>query len=88
MILLSVLDYADAWDAYFSKSDKSEKERISKKIQQLKHSVSARHLKHGFPFFVVESGQYRVCFEEKSNTRTIMFAGNHKQYEKWVKKQK
>ena len=81
------LDYADDWDFYFRKPDKSEREKTWKKIQQLKHLPSTRHLKHGLPYFVVETGQYRICFEEIGNIRRIMFAGNHKQYEKWIKKQ-
>jgi len=56
-----------------------------KKIQQLKTLAKARHLKKGLPYFVVETGQYRICFKEEGNLRTIHFAGNHKQYQKWYK---
>lgn len=87
MILLFELSFAEEWDEYFKKLDKPEKQKIWAKIQQLKTLQSARHLRHGLPFFVVESGQYRICFEEKNNSRIIMFAGTHKQYEKWLKKQ-
>jgi len=79
--------FAEDWDKYFKKLSKQEKEKIWKKILQLKGFGKARHLKHGLPFFVVESGQYRICFEEQKNSRTIVFAGNHKQYEKWYRKQ-
>lgn len=54
---------------------------------QLKKAAKARHLRHGLPFFVVESGQLRVCFEEDRRKRIIVFAGNHKQYEKWYRNQ-
>lgn len=81
------IKFVEGWDKYFSKLDNSEKERIWKKIMQLKTLQKIRHLKHGLPFFVLESGQYRVAFEEKQKIREIMFAGNHKQYEKWYKDQ-
>ncbi|MCX6802488.1 MAG: hypothetical protein NT067_05265 [Candidatus Diapherotrites archaeon] len=81
------LEFEEAWDKHFAKLDKTEQERIWKKIQQLKALEKARHLKHGLPFFVLETGQYRVCFSEENKTRTILFAGNHKQYEKWLKQQ-
>lgn len=88
MIFLFELLFAEGWDEYFQKLDNSEKERIWKKIQQLKMlEKEARHLRHGLPFFVVETGQYRICFEEKEKNRRIMFAGNHKQYQKWIKEQ-
>ncbi len=87
MIFLFEISFAEEWDKFFRKIDKQEKERLWKKIIQLKTIEKARHLKHGLPFFVLESGQYRICFEEKEKTRIIMFAGNHKQYEKWYKKQ-
>ena len=81
------LDYADGWDKFFSKMDRTQRERIWKKIQSLKMRQSARHLRKGLPFFVLETGQYRICFEEKAKARTVMFAGTHKQYEKWLSKQ-
>lgn len=70
---------ADDWDKYYSKMDQSEKEKIWKKILQLQTLQTARHLGHGESFFVVEAGQYRICFREKEKTRTIIFAGNHSQ---------
>ncbi len=87
MIALFRLDYADGWDRFFAKMDKSQQARIWKKIQSLKTRPSARHLKKGVPFFVLETGQYRICFEEKGKARIVMFAGTHKQYEKWLSKQ-
>ena len=81
------IEFVSGWDKHFSKLDKSEKYKIWKKINQLSHLESTRHLKHGIPYFTIEIGQYRVCFREESNTRFVLFAGNHKQYEKWIKKQ-
>jgi hypothetical protein len=79
------LGFADGWDIYYCKMDSTEQLRIWKKIQQLKTLAKARHLKQGVPIFVVEPGQYRVCFREKGKAREILFAGNHKQYQKWYK---
>lgn len=79
------LGFADGWDEHYRKMDSTEKQRIWKKIQQLKTLPKARHLKQGVPIFVVESGQNRICFREKEKTREILFAGNHKQYQKWYK---
>ena len=87
MITLFYLEYAVGWDKFFAKMDKAQQERIWKKIQSLKTRLGARHLKKGLPFFVVETGQYRICFEEKEKVRLVMFAGTHKQYEKWLSQQ-
>ena len=40
-------------------------------------------------FYFVETGQYRIAIKinEKEKTKTIHFAGNHKQYENWFKTQ-
>jgi len=81
------LNYAEGWDKFFTKMDSSQQSRAWKKIQPLKLRQRARHLRKGLPFFVLESDQYRVCFEEKGKSRTVMFAGTHKQYEKWLAKQ-
>jgi N-methylhydantoinase B/oxoprolinase/acetone carboxylase alpha subunit len=81
------LFFADGWDKHYRKLDNAAKERMWGKIQHLKTMQAARHLKHGLPFFVVEACQYRICFEEKQNKRTVVFAGTHKQYEKWCKSQ-
>ena len=67
MIFLFKLSYACGWDCHYSKLDNSEKQRIAKKIKKLNELESTRHLKHGVPFFVVEAGQYRICFEENED---------------------
>ncbi len=87
MIPVYTLEFAEDWDQYFVKLDNSEQERVWKKIQQLKTLSGARHLRHGKPFFVVEAGQYRVCYKQEGKKRTVEFAGNHKQYETWYKRQ-
>jgi len=79
------IEFDFGWDCFFKKFDKNIRERIWKKIQSLKSAECARHLKHGIPFFVLEAGQFRVCFEERGLSRTVMFAGTHKQYEKWIR---
>ena len=66
--------------------DKSVRLQILKKIHQLERDdLTSRHLKHGLPFFVEEPGQYRICFtiDEAEKTKTVWFAGDHKQYQKW-----
>lgn len=82
------LYYAEDWDRFFSKLDNSEKIIVRKKISQLETLQSQRHLKHGLPYFVSATGQYRVTYEESGNVRKVLFAGNHKQYEKWLQEQK
>ncbi|MDO8625589.1 MAG: hypothetical protein Q7R47_05890 [Candidatus Diapherotrites archaeon] len=73
------------WDKYYAKLDPAIQKQINKKILHLQVLEKVRHLQHGLPYFVVETGQYRICFKEEGNQRTVHFAGNHKQYEKWYK---
>jgi mRNA-degrading endonuclease RelE of RelBE toxin-antitoxin system len=68
------------------KIDKSEKTKILKKLIQLEKENPARHLEKGLPFFVVEVGQYRICFELTEKKKKVYFIGNHKEYEKWYSK--
>ena len=81
------LAFDEGWDEHYNKLDKNHKEKIWKKIEQLECLQKARHMKHGLPFFVVEAGQYRICYEQEETKRIIRFAGSHKQYEKWYKDQ-
>ncbi len=81
------LAYADGWDKYFNKFDKLAQERIRKKILQAGFLIGVRHLKHGLAYFILETGQYRVAYEEQGNIRIIHFAGAHKQYEEWLRQQ-
>ena len=87
MIFLFELHYAGDWDIFYCKMDKAEQLRIWKKIQQLKTLARTRRLKEGLPYFVVEVGQYRIVFEEIATVRILVFVGNHKQYEKWLREQ-
>lgn len=73
------------WDENLSTFDLAIRKRITKKIEQLTILLSARHLKHGLPYFVVQVSQYRIVFEEIDHVRTVMFVGNHKQYDDWIK---
>ncbi|MFH1443565.1 MAG: hypothetical protein ABIG96_06025, partial [Candidatus Micrarchaeota archaeon] len=61
---------------------------IAKKMEQMeREGLVSRHLKFGKPFFVEEIGQYRLCFkiDEKMKVKTIIFIGDHKEYERWAK---
>jgi hypothetical protein len=59
------LSFAEGWNKYFNKLDNSEQQKIWKKIQKIKTLEKIRHLKYGLPLFVIETNQYRICFEEK-----------------------
>lgn len=76
--------FAIGWDAYFGKLDKSVRDRILAKMEQLRGEHSSRHLKQT-PIFVEEVGQYRICFSirEKEKVKIFYFVGDHKDYEKW-----
>jgi len=66
--------------------DKSLREHYFKKLQKLKREdIKFRHLKHGLPYFVDETGGNRIVFEEDkpNNTRSVLFIGNHDEYQKW-----
>ncbi|AJF60447.1 MAG: hypothetical protein QT03_C0001G0961 [archaeon GW2011_AR10] len=83
------LIFEPGWDKHFLKMDKSVQTMIWGKIQQQKEETKTRHLKHGIEFYVAEAGQYRIVIkiDEKEKIKTIHLAGNHKQYEKWIKSQ-
>ncbi|MEW5996241.1 MAG: hypothetical protein AB1657_01455 [Candidatus Micrarchaeota archaeon] len=82
------LEFDEGWEEYFGKLPSEIKVRILKKIEQIKQGLPGRHLHHGVPIFVEEVGQYRICYsqDEKRKTRKIYFAGDHKDYEKWIRK--
>lgn len=77
------VDFHDDWDKHFKKLDRAQQERIWKKILKLGGEITARHLKHGLPYFVLEAGQYRIAFKEYGGVREVYFAGTHKQYVEW-----
>ncbi|MBN1941619.1 MAG: hypothetical protein JW772_05570 [Candidatus Diapherotrites archaeon] len=83
------LDFKPGWDIYFSKMDKKTQGQIWKKIQKQKTETKSRHMRFGLEFYVLEIGQYRVALKlkEKEKLKTVWFAGNHKQYERWYKRQ-
>ncbi len=70
---------------YWKKIPKEEHYRINKKLEELFEEKKFRHLKFGAPYFVLEIGQYRICFIEEEKTRILLFVGNHKEYDKWTK---
>lgn len=65
--------------------DKSIRETLLKRIKRMEKEPPGRHLKKGFPFFVVESGGFRIAYkcDELKKEKIIFFIGNHKSYEKW-----
>ncbi len=89
MNALYALEFIEKWDAYLKKLDKPIQQKIRKKIEKLKIELSARHLKYGLNYFVAEVGQHRICFKanETKRVKRVYFAGTHKDYEKWIKKQ-
>ncbi len=80
------LDYRKDWDRHFCKFDKPTREKILKKLGQMKQPLSPRGM-HSSRYQVEEVGQYRIAFIQNESTRTkcIHFIGDHKQYEKWYK---
>jgi mRNA-degrading endonuclease RelE of RelBE toxin-antitoxin system len=80
------LEFVQGWENRFEKLDKGMRERVWKKIQQLKTKSHSRHLKQGLNFFVSEVGQYRIAYkiDEKRNVKIVHFVGDHKAYEKWL----
>ncbi len=83
------IKYAPGWDIYYSKMDNSQRIPIAKKVKKLKQKKKKRHLYYGLPFSVDEVNQYRIVYKtfEKEKFVRIYFIGDHKQYEKWLKKQ-
>jgi len=81
------LEYIDGWDSHFHNLHPEVQKRIWKKIQQIKNGLKGRHLGYGLPFFVEEVGQNRICYisDDKNMIRSIHFAGDHKDYESWLK---
>ncbi len=71
------------WFKYWKKIPQNLHPQLLNKMKELKEEKTFRHLKFGLPYFVLEFGQYRVCFKEKDNVRTLYFVGDHKEYEKW-----
>ncbi len=74
---------------WFDRLDPSEQVALTKKMRQLIKPISARHLKHGVGFFVVDVGGSRITFRQDDATRTrrIYFAGTHKDYLTWCQEQ-
>ena len=80
------LEFALGWESCFEKLDKGIRERVWKKIQQLKVLPQSRHLRQGFDFFVSEVGQYRIAYkvDEQRKVKVVHFVGDHKEYDKWL----
>jgi mRNA-degrading endonuclease RelE of RelBE toxin-antitoxin system len=80
------IHYEANWDIYFNRLDQTIQSHIFKKINKLQFDIHTRHFRK-LNFFISEVGQYRIAFFEnkETKTRTIVFVGNHTQYEKWYK---
>jgi hypothetical protein len=80
------INFDSNWDIYFNDLDQTIQEHIFKKINKLQFDICARHF-NKVNFFILEVGQYRIAFFENkiTKTRTVVFVGNHTQYEKWYK---
>jgi len=72
------------WEGCFEKLDKNMRERVWKKVQQLKTQLHSRHLMQGLDFFVSEVGQYRIAYkiDEQRKVKVVHFVDDHKEYEK------
>ena len=67
--------------------DKSIRERIGKKLIELKRDdLTARHFKRGAPVFVKEVNQYRIVFEvkEEAKTKKVWFIDGPQRIRKMV----
>jgi len=80
------ISYHSDFSKYWKKIPKSQHKKITNKMQELKYRIDFRHMKQKSKFFVLEIGSFRVCFKQEKNTRILFFIGNHKDYEKWYKK--
>lgn len=80
--------FHEDWDSYFKRLDLAIRDKVLKKLEQLRHAHPSRHLGHGTPIFVEEVGQHRICFgiDETQKMKTFYFVGDHKEYEKWYKR--
>jgi len=85
---LWALVFKKGWNRHFKNFDTATRQRILKKLEQMKQPLMARGLKAS-RVFVEETGQYRIAFyqNEEKRQKEIHFVGNHKQYEKWYKSQ-
>ena len=79
-------EFVKGWDRHYSKYNKEIRNKIKKKLRQMKQPLLARGLKKS-KFLVEEVGQYRIAFYQNENVKEIHFVGTHKQYEKWYKQQ-
>ncbi len=79
------LEFEANWEYYYTNLPPDIKERVKKKLIQLKY-LPSRHLEHGVDYFVKEIGQYRIVFksDERLKIRRFYFVGKHKEYEKYI----
>ena len=78
------IDYKPGWDRHFKDFDKTTRERILTKLEQMKQPLPSRGL-HSSRYCVEEVGGYRFAFiqDDENRVKHIHFVGDHKQYEQW-----
>ena len=78
--------YKPGWDKHYETLPKEIRERLDKKLAQMKQPLQGRGL-HRSKYQVEEVEGYRIAYSLNQNTneKEVHFVGNHKQYEKWYK---
>ena len=78
------IDFKPGWDRHFKDFDKTIRQRIISKLEQMKQPLQSRGL-HFSRYKVEEAGGCRIAFiqDEENRVKHIHFVGNHKQYERW-----
>lgn len=80
------LTFDQDWPEYYGQLDGGLQIRAKKLLRKLKEGLDGRHLKYGVDFYVLEFGQYRMCYKkfEEQKVKKLYFVGDHKEYEKWL----
>ncbi len=85
------LEFTNHWEKHFQKLPPLIQKRFLKHVEKYKTfpSFDFRH-EHHVGLFVDEINQYRICFacDETLKVRKFYFIGDHKDYEKFLKKEK
>jgi len=82
-----LIDFHESARERLFRFDKSIRIRFYKKIDKMQVEPPGKHLKHGFPYFIEELGQYRIAYfcDEEKKSKLICFIGDHKEYEIWCR---
>ncbi len=65
--------------------DPSVQARMVKRAKRMAEEDPGRHLRHGYDFFIIEMGKYRIAYTRRNGLKMIYFAGDHKDYERWYR---